>query len=73
MVMKVGLTGNFVVLYLAFGFWAILSIAVLLCMEGMSAFLHALRLHWVEFNNKFYVAEGYPFVPFAYKKIFEAD
>eukprot|EP01134_Creolimax_fragrantissima_P005555 CFRG5555T1 len=56
--------------FLGFAVWATLTMAILIGMEGMSSFLHALRLHWVEFNNKYYDGQGYYFSPFAFRKIF---
>ncbi|KAM9794082.1 V-type proton ATPase 116 kDa subunit a 2 isoform 2-T2 [Syngnathus typhle] len=80
MVMRLGLrvTTRVGVVFLVpvFGLFALLTVSILLVMEGLSAFLHALRLHWVEFQNKFYHGTGVKFIPFDFSllpSVFEQD
>jgi len=61
------------VLVLIFLLWLNLTVGILCVMEGLSAFLHALRLHWVEANSKHYEAGGYQFKPLSFATLGEKD
>ena len=64
---------GFVLIFVGYFVLANMTIFVLIGMDFMECFLHTLRLHWVEFQNKFYYADGYLFRPYSFKRIVEEN
>lgn len=57
--------------YIGFGVFAGVTFGVLLAMDVLECFLHSLRLHWVEFQSKFFKADGVRFTPYSFRQILQ--
>lgn len=55
--------------FAAYAVFFAITFAVLMCMDNLECFLHALRLSWVEYQNKFFKGDGIPLEAFSFKRI----
>ncbi|CRG84756.1 V-type H+-transporting ATPase subunit I [Talaromyces islandicus] len=68
-----GPTLRVIMIVCTFYLWFFCTVAILCVMEGTSAMLHSLRLHWVEAMSKHFIGDGIPFQPFSFKTLLEED
>jgi V-type H+-transporting ATPase subunit a len=61
-----GIAGGAKAIIFCYPVFFMCTFGILLGMESLSAFLHALRLQWVEFQSKFYAADGIMFTPLTF-------
>jgi len=62
---------NGIALYFLFAAWFGITLGVLMGMDVLECFLHTLRLHWVEFQSKFYKSDGEKFAPYSIRALVE--
>lgn len=59
---------SFIYCYIGFAVFAGVTTGVLLMMDVIECALHGLRLHWVEFQQKFFKGDGVRFTPYCFKQ-----
>ncbi|KAF4738108.1 H(+)-transporting V0 sector ATPase subunit a [Perkinsus olseni] len=62
---------NAVGIYISFAIFFGITLAVLMGMDVLECFLHVLRLHWVEFQSKFFRGDGHKFEPYSHESVLE--
>ena len=67
---EVNFVSSVISVFIYFFVFLCATVFILIFMDAMECILHTLRLHWVEFQNKFFKGDGYLFNPFSFKCIF---
>ena len=70
---NVNFVSSIISVFIYFFVFLCATVFILIFMDSMECILHTLRLHWVEFQNKFFKGNGYLFNPFSFKCIFNSN
>jgi V-type H+-transporting ATPase subunit a len=70
---EVNFVSSVISVFIYFFVFLCATVFILIFMDAMECILHTLRLHWVEFQNKFFKGDGYLFNPFSFKCIFNSN
>lgn len=62
-------SGNYFFLFIMYYPFMGTTFVLIMAVDQVECFLHTLRLHWVEFMNKFFDGQGVPFVPYNFNHL----